>query len=443
MTWPTFHTEHPIEELVVKDGDMKLATMAFGWTLGFSYFVTWHAIRQTKRLNAFTIMVWGEILVCAIFAIICWLYLCGIIKYSFWFYFIILTTWALQVQFLLQIIVNRICILLSTPRQRFWLKFIIAAWITSINISVYCIWVPAKLQISRRYHDINLWWDRIEKCLYLVTDAILNYMFIRSIKQRLLKVGLKKYDKLVKFNEKIIGVSLAMDVLIITMMSHPNDFVYMQFHPVAYMVKLEIEMCMSKLMIKVATGTGIMVYEGEVLDASASKSSKERGEQHTNQYARTGNSVNIRVATHTITHTDHPENDQGNNDLESRIEIDDTKARRVSTLRAPIANRQPAIEWENRGCPAPIELEVYNTDSKNRDYDSDDRSNTSKRPPSWTDEPSYTPNSAKQLSESTIAIKDPDADLERGDTCSDDEDLDATGGVTMSYLGAFPRLDQS
>jgi hypothetical protein len=36
---------------------------------------------------------------------------------------------------------------------------------------------------------------------------------------------LKKYDKLVKFNEKIIAVSLAMDILIITMMSHPNDFV--------------------------------------------------------------------------------------------------------------------------------------------------------------------------------------------------------------------------
>lgn len=56
----------------------------------------------------------------------------------------------------------------------------------------------------------------------------------------------------------------------------------MQFHPVAYLVKvsrtlidvprrhrsfvlfqLEIEMCMSKLMIKVATGTGITVYVSE------------------------------------------------------------------------------------------------------------------------------------------------------------------------------------
>ncbi|CAE6447900.1 unnamed protein product [Rhizoctonia solani] len=439
MSWPTFHTEKPIKELLVKDSDMKLATLAFGWTLGFSYFVTWHAIRQTKRLNAFTIMVWGEILVCAIFAIICWLYLCGVIKYSFWFYFIILTTWALQVQFLLQIIVNRICILLSTPEQRFWLKFIIAAWITAINISVYCIWVPAKLQISERYHDINVWWDRTEKCLYLVTDAILNYMFIRSIKQRLLKVGLKKYDKLVKFNEKIIAVSLAMDVLIITMMSHPNDFVYMQFHPVAYMVKLEIEMCMSKLMIKVATGTGIMVYEGDALEPSTSKSSKDR-EAHTNQFSRTGQSVNIRVATHTITHTDQSENDRANDDLELGA---DTQARRMSVARSPITNRQQTIDWSDRPRPEPIELEVYSPDSKTRDYDSDDRSNTSKRPSSWIEEPSYTPSSGKQLSGSTITIKDPDVDIERGDAGSDEDEIEPTGGVTMTYLGAFPKLDRT
>ncbi|KAG8714546.1 hypothetical protein FRC08_011767, partial [Ceratobasidium sp. 394] len=237
MTWPTFHTEAPVEKLVVTDGDMKVATLAFGWTLGFGYFVVWHAFRQCRKLNAFTIMCWLEILACASFAIICWLYLCGILKYSIWLYLSIATSWALQVQFLLQIIVNRICILLPTPQRRFWLKFIVAVWITAINISVFCIWIPAKLQISKRYHDINLWWDRTEKCLYLVTDGILNYMFIRAIKKRLLAVGLKKYDKLVKFNEKIIAVSLSMDVLIITMMSYRNDFVYTQFHSVAYLVK--------------------------------------------------------------------------------------------------------------------------------------------------------------------------------------------------------------
>ncbi|EUC61543.1 transmembrane protein, putative, partial [Rhizoctonia solani AG-3 Rhs1AP] len=361
MSWPTFHTQHPIKELVVSDGDMKLATLAFGWTIGFGYFVTWHAIQQTKRLNAFIVMVWGEILVCAIFAILSWLHLCGVIKYSFWLYFTIL-----------------------------------------INVS-----------ISYRCH--------------------LNFMFIRSIKQRLLKVGLKKYDKLVKFNEKIIAVSLAMDVLIITMMSHPNDSYILnrvscfsvQFHPVAYIVKLEIEMCMSKLMVKVATGTGITIYGGDTLQVSRSKSSTGR-DQNTNQ-SQTGNSVDIRVATHTVTHTDQLENDRGSQELESRIEFDDPKARRLSTLRAAATNRQPTVVRGNHNRSQTIELEVYSPDSQARDYDSDSRSQSSKYPRSWIEEPTYTPNSATQLSESTIAIKDLDVDLERGDAFPDDDDGGATG----------------
>ncbi|KAG8735994.1 hypothetical protein FRC10_009932 [Ceratobasidium sp. 414] len=251
-------------------------------------------------------MCWLEILVCLIFGIICWLYLCGIIGYSFWFYFSILTTWALQVQFLLQIIVNRICILLPTPSQRFWLKFIVAAWITGINISVYCIWVPAKLQISTKYHEINKVWDRIEKCLYLVTDGILNWMFIDIITKRLVSMGLKKYDKLVQFNKRIIMVSLSMDILIIGMMSYRNDFVYMQFHPVAYMVKLEIEMCMSRLMVKVATGTGVTVYEGPDHTTSATNSTSRERDQRRATFNATqqGRSVNVHVATQVITRTD-------------------------------------------------------------------------------------------------------------------------------------------
>ncbi|CAE7068333.1 unnamed protein product [Rhizoctonia solani] len=317
--WPTFKTEEPIKPPVILDGDMRLATLAFGFTIGFGWFVVWHAIRQTRKTrkwSAYIIMCWSEIIVCTVFAIICWLYLCEIIGYSFWFYFWILTMWAFQVQFLLQIIVNRICILLPTPSRKFWLKFIIAAWITAINISVYCIWVPAKLQISEKFHHINVYWDRTEKILYLITDAILNWMFISIIKKRLVAMGLKKYDKLVKFNERIIMVSLSMDVLIIAMMSYRNDFVYMQFHPVAYMVKLEIEMCMSRLMVKVATGTGVNVYEGPDHTSSQTQSnSREPGRRITyNQ----GRSVNIQVATQVITHTDHEMEDQEAHELEER-----------------------------------------------------------------------------------------------------------------------------
>ena len=73
---------------------------------------------------------------------------------------------------------------------------------------------------------INEIWDRIEKVLYLIIDGLLNWYFLRVVKANLIKNGLTKYNKLLKFNQRIIGVSLLMDVMIIAAMSIPNSFVY-------------------------------------------------------------------------------------------------------------------------------------------------------------------------------------------------------------------------
>jgi hypothetical protein len=105
------------------------------------------------------------------------------------------------------------------------LKIGVAAFITAINISVYLIWIPARLQTSERYIWINEWWDRCEKVLYLIVDAFLNLYFVRIIQVNLVTRGMTKYRSLVKFNMLIIGFSLGMDVLIISMMSLKNTFV--------------------------------------------------------------------------------------------------------------------------------------------------------------------------------------------------------------------------
>lgn len=105
------------------------------------------------------------------------------------------------------------------------LKIGVAVLITAVNISVYCIWIPARLQISERYVHINVIWDRCEKVIYLLVDAALNWYFIRIVQKRLVKQGLVKYDRLVRFNMWIISFSLAMDLLIIGMMSLSNSFV--------------------------------------------------------------------------------------------------------------------------------------------------------------------------------------------------------------------------
>ncbi|EGG03889.1 uncharacterized protein MELLADRAFT_89799 [Melampsora larici-populina 98AG31] len=140
------------------------------------------------------------------------------------YFLVALTLWAIQVQIVVQIILNRISMVWSNPRHKTLLWWGVTAWITLINISVYCIWLPATLRLSDNIIMVNRIWDRLEKFLYLLTDAALNVVFIRSVKKQLVANGLTKYDKLVRFNTHIMAVSLSMDLLIIGMMSAPDRF---------------------------------------------------------------------------------------------------------------------------------------------------------------------------------------------------------------------------
>ena len=134
---------------------------------------------------------------------------------SLWCLIVILLLWVVQVHFLFQIIINRVSILMVNRRRAKQLKIGVAVLITMVNISVFCIWIPAKLQVSETYERINLIWDRIEKIIILLVDAGLNYYFVRIVQKQLIKPGLTKYRPLVLFNLYMIVLSLAMDCLII------------------------------------------------------------------------------------------------------------------------------------------------------------------------------------------------------------------------------------
>lgn len=82
--------------------------------------------------------------------------------------------------------------------------------------------IPARLQISARYEYINNIWDRCEKIIFLMVDAALNWLFIRTVRDSLVRQGLTKYDRLVRFNQCIVGLSLAMDCLIMFVVPHLN-----------------------------------------------------------------------------------------------------------------------------------------------------------------------------------------------------------------------------
>lgn len=241
-------------------------SLLWGFTLGFGYFVVYHAIclsRRLKRVNAFIVLVWLEIVACiGLYGLPTTLMASGTVSQdSLWIWLCIIIGWAIQLQCIIQIIANRLCILIDNRQRRKWLKLGLFLWIGFINITVACVWVPAVLQISTRWMEVNKIYDRVEKILYLITDAGLNFYFIRTVQQRLIAAGLTKYNRLLRFNKMIVWVSIAMDVLIIGFMFMKNPLVYLMVHPLAFMVKLEIEMAMSRLIVLIALGSGIHVDE--------------------------------------------------------------------------------------------------------------------------------------------------------------------------------------
>jgi hypothetical protein len=158
--------------------------------------------------------------------VLCWVYLIGKIEPSFHYYFILVVCWCLEMQCLIQIIRNRISLLIHSEREKFWLKWISFLIVLGINISVFCIWIPARLQINPFWIRLNNIWDRIEKGIFFLLDGGLNIYFVVLVKRKLLSGGLVKYRRLFQFNIAMIVVSLSLDVLLIGLMSLPNGLIY-------------------------------------------------------------------------------------------------------------------------------------------------------------------------------------------------------------------------
>lgn len=127
-------------------------------------------------------------------------------------FFCIVLSWAVQIQSQLQIIINRLSVIWVNKRRAAQLRWGVFGIILVVNIMVGSIWIPMALQRDPVFEKINNVWDRIQKVIYLLVDASLNYFFVRIVKKQLVGLGLTKYDKLANFNVRIIILSVAMDV---------------------------------------------------------------------------------------------------------------------------------------------------------------------------------------------------------------------------------------
>lgn len=117
-----------------------------------------------------------------------------------------------QMQCILQIIINRVGLMSHNKHRVRNIKIGVFIIIALINISVFCIWIPARLQISQRYVRINEIWDRTEKALFALVDGALNAYFIWVVRTKLINNGLVKYQPLFRYNVGMVCVSLLLDV---------------------------------------------------------------------------------------------------------------------------------------------------------------------------------------------------------------------------------------
>ncbi|PMD19839.1 hypothetical protein NA56DRAFT_189097 [Hyaloscypha hepaticicola] len=271
-------------------GDFKLASTAAGFTLGFGVLCVWNAIQQTRAVRSplrsvYIFMVWGEIIANLSIGIIAWLFLDGTLSPSIGLFFGILFLWVFEVQLLMQIIINRITVVVDDHKLIWKLKWGTALIITMVNIAVFIIWIPAHLVPPPIpiFVQINKYWDRTSKVIILIVDAGLNYFFLHIVKKRLVNYhGLTKYAPLVSFNAKLMVLSVSMDLMLICLMSLKNQVVYIQFHPVAYMVKLNIEMSMASLITKIARHS-VEARNNEFMVQNSSSHNHSHFHTHTSQ----------------------------------------------------------------------------------------------------------------------------------------------------------------
>jgi hypothetical protein len=124
-----------------------------------------------------------------------------------------------------QIIINRIRVIDVNRKHSRYIFLGVTTYISIVIITAFVLWLPAQMQISDRWTAIGIAWDRTEKSIFLVLDLALNWYFLRTVKTNLITNGITKYKKLVRFNERIIVLSLLMDVMLLAATAIPKTWV--------------------------------------------------------------------------------------------------------------------------------------------------------------------------------------------------------------------------
>ncbi|RYP56256.1 hypothetical protein DL771_012043 [Monosporascus sp. 5C6A] len=247
--------------------DMNVVSVFWGAALALAVFTFAKAARQTarswarhRRVTAYLAMVWGAWITNLVPSAVTWFHFYGKIPSRH-------VTHALSrrrppnrrrpgwIQFLMQIIINRISLLMDDPLTVRRLKWTVFSVILCLTTSVIIIWIPASLQISQTWREANAVWDRAKQAVLMLMDVCLNGYFLYCVRNRLIANGLRKYTSLFRVNVFMVFIVVALDATFIGLMSLELSTAYLQFQPVAYLSKLYIEMNMAELIRKIVKST--------------------------------------------------------------------------------------------------------------------------------------------------------------------------------------------
>ncbi|KAF4469122.1 hypothetical protein FALBO_3993 [Fusarium albosuccineum] len=351
--------------------DMNTASIFWGFSLAVALFSagkaggqSYRAWKRSRRVTGYVFMIWAVWFSSMVLGVLAWgfqrqyidprqVFLCLNLGHktnlynSFAFYFCVALFWALQVQFLLQIIINRLGLLMVVPGRATKLKWLVFGIILTVNISVFIIWMPARLQISDTWINLNNIWDRCEKVIFAIVDTALNAYFIYLVRSRLIENGLTKYIPLYRLNLLLIFGSLSLDIVLVGLMSLPSSLVYLSFHPVCYLLKLQIEMKMAELITKIVRSGGARGSDDNYYhNSSSGDKSKSGGGTTKRKFSHAIPGVNTPFKGANTTHVEGGERGEHDSsieiELQGRSNIDAGIVRTIQTTVAtsPVDERE-------------------------------------------------------------------------------------------------------
>ncbi|KAK0387706.1 hypothetical protein NLU13_3951 [Sarocladium strictum] len=254
--------------------DIILASIIWGISLGVALFTfasatvqTMRAWRETRRVTLYMILMWLEWSSCTAMGVLSWLFLTKVIRPSLEYFLFFVILWCLQIHALMQIIIDRIAVVGISCRTTSRLRWGVFLLLLAVNIAAACCWIPAQLQLSSStLVKISSIFDLVQKGFVILPDVLLNFYFLFLVVDRFDDGALSKHNSRFWFNTAMVVVSVALDVMLVLTMAWLKMPVYVQFQPLAYLLKLQIDMELTDMVNKLARASD--AYPSDIDDES-------------------------------------------------------------------------------------------------------------------------------------------------------------------------------